>query len=100
MNIDKIIDEIMNIKKTIQNYTHSYVYNSELTNIIDEQLNAKVLILKLFLKNNNLNQYLEMINDISSPICGNAIQFVELVDAIKDDIKNVQNGVILKKDYN
>lgn len=87
MNIDKIIDEIMNIKKTIQNHTHSYMYDSELTNIIDEQLNAKVLILKLFLKNNNLNQYLEMINDISSPICGNAIQFVELVDAIKDDIK-------------
>lgn len=86
MDINTLIDDIMSIKKSLQKHTNDYLYDSEFTALIDEQLNSRIMLLTQFLKEKKLESYLSSFNYLGNTVCGNAIQFVDLTDSLKKNI--------------
>lgn len=86
MNIEKILEEIFEIRNTLNKHKQAYLDDSIFSEIIDTQLNSRLPLLKLFLKKSNLNEYYDLINEGSVPVFKNAIQVVDLLYSIKDDI--------------
>lgn len=85
MKIENVIEEIMNIRKEIQKRTNTYIYEIDYTSIIDDNLNAQANILMVFLKKNELIEYYNLLNSLL-PIQGNAIEFVETLASIKEEL--------------
>lgn len=86
MNVEQIIIDIEQLREYVKKRTNSYFYDSELTEIVDSQLNAKNKVLLKYLKDYNLMDYYETIKNEFDPIMQNAITYLEYVDSIKDEI--------------
>ena len=86
MNVEQIIIDIEQLREYVKKRTNSYFYDSELTEIVDSQLNAKNKVLLKYLKDYNLMDYHETIKNEFDPIMQNAITYLEYVDSIKDEI--------------
>lgn len=86
MNVEQIIIDIEQLREYVKKRTNSYFYDSELTEIVDSQLNAKNKVLLKYLKDYNLMDYYETIKNEFDPIMQNAIIYLEYVDSIKDEI--------------
>ena len=86
MNVEQIIIDIEQLREYVKKRTNSYFYDSELTEIVDSQLNAKNKVLLKYLRDYNLMDYYETIKNEFDPIMQNAITYLEYVDSIKGEI--------------
>ncbi len=85
MKIEKIINDISELRKELQRKTQTYLCDVDYISIFDNQLNAKAKILSSYLKNNSFDEYYNLLNSLVI-IENNAIEFVETFINIKDEV--------------
>lgn len=85
MDIKRISKEIDSLEQQVRQRTHTYLMESEYTDIIDFQINGYIKAIISYCDINNLTTYYKTLNSCV-PIERNAIEFFCIWDGLKSDI--------------
>lgn len=85
MDSRKIAEQIDLLKNEVQRHTSSYLFDADMTSVIDAQLNGHIKAIQTYCKLNNLTFFADSINAFF-PVDRTAIEFFSLWDNVKADI--------------
>lgn len=92
MDIENVVKQIDSLEKDVQDPVNAYVDDADFTWLIDSHLNGHMKVIQAYCKLNNLQVYLDTINECL-PVDRNAVEFFCLWDGIKEDIFQHSKGL-------